>query len=255
MTVDWHAVSPEDTIAFLRGKGFAVDFNWRDVWQEEHRVAFTVAKAMSLDVLETIRDAVDRALAEGVTFAEFKGRLEPLLRAAGWWGRRTMTDPLTGEQVQAQLGSDRRLKIIFNTNLRMAYAAGQWRRIERRKEARPYLIYDAIMDSRVRPEHAAWNGIVLPVDDAFWRTHMPPNGWNCRCTVRQLAPRDLERDGLRVSDPPSIEWEAWVDNRHGRVIPVPKGIDPGFAANPGRVDRLAEAEARLKERQQWADQR
>ena len=40
-------------------------------------------------------------------------------------------------------------------------------------------------DGRVRPEHAAMDGITRPVNDSFWKKYYPPNGWNCRCTVMQ----------------------------------------------------------------------
>ncbi|NTV80668.1 MAG: hypothetical protein HGA24_04505, partial [Candidatus Aminicenantes bacterium] len=45
---------------------------------------------------------------------------------------------------------------------------------------------NAILDGVTRPLHRAWNGTILPVDHAWWKTHFPPNGWRCRCTVRAL---------------------------------------------------------------------
>ncbi len=43
------------------------------------------------------------------------------------------------------------------------------------------LSYQTAGDSRVRPEHAAWDNITRPADDDWWNTHYPPNGWLCRC--------------------------------------------------------------------------
>ena len=63
------------------------------------------------------------------------------------------------------------------TNLRTAYAAGRWERIERLAPRLPWLRCSAVLDERTRPEHAAWHGIVLPANDPFWSTHYPPNGW------------------------------------------------------------------------------
>ena len=45
------------------------------------------------------------------------------------------------------------------------------------------LQYRTMEDDRVREEHAELNGTAKPVDDPFWDTYFPPNGWNCRCTV------------------------------------------------------------------------
>ncbi len=155
-----------------------------------------------------------------------------------------MLDPLTGEIRDVQLGSPRRLRTIFNTNLRMAYARGRWQRIERTAEARPWLPYVAVLDARTRPEHLSWHGAVLPWDHEFWRTHYPPCGWYCRCTVMQLSADDLEAFGFAPSAAPPDGWDEtrpWVDRRNDRTVQVPVGIDPGFQHNPGLIDLGREA--------------
>lgn len=48
------------------------------------------------------------------------------------------------------------------------------------------LQYRTAKDDKVRPEHAALDGVTLPMSDSFWETYYPPNGWNCRCTVVQV---------------------------------------------------------------------
>ena len=93
-------------------------------------------------------------------------------RGAGGGGART------GERRIVQLGSRQRLRIIFDTNIRMATARGRWERFERTRRHLPYLRYVAVQDARTRPEHMAWHDTVLPVGHAFWEAHAPPNGWN-----------------------------------------------------------------------------
>ena len=40
----------------------------------------------------------------------------------------------------------------------------------------PYLMYDAVNDSRTRrPQHLEWDGLILPIDHPFWQTHGSPN--------------------------------------------------------------------------------
>lgn len=60
------------------------------------------------------------------------------------------------------------------------------------------LQYRTAADSRVREEHALLHNTTLPVDDPFWDSFFPPNGWGCRCTAVQvrkskypLSDRDL----------------------------------------------------------------
>src|SRR3546814_802708 len=132
-------LKPVEALRFFRKKGFTFGFSWQDVWQEEHVRAFTVAKAMRRDLLEDIRSALDKALEEGQTLKMFQDGLRPLLEAKGWWGRKSMIDPLTGEQQLVQPGSPNRLKTIFQVNMRTSHAAGSWERIERNKKTFPYL--------------------------------------------------------------------------------------------------------------------
>ena len=63
--------------------------------------------------------------------------------------------------------------------------AAKWERFAQDGD-RYNLQYRTIGDDRVREEHAGLDGITLPIDDPFWHTYYPPNGWNCRCTVVQV---------------------------------------------------------------------
>ena len=54
------------------------------------------------------------------------------------------------------------------------------------------LQYRTAGDNRVREEHAALNGTTLPKEDPFWSSYMPPNGWNCRCTVVEVLKGKFE---------------------------------------------------------------
>ncbi|MCG8635438.1 MAG: hypothetical protein MI863_16515 [Desulfobacterales bacterium] len=223
---------PEEVLEYFRAKGWKIGFDYRDVWQAEHAHAFTVAKVTELDLLEDIREAVDQAMENGETFARFRKQLEPLLREKGWWGIKEMTDPVTGETVAARLGSPRRLKTIYRVNMKTARAAGQWDRAQRTKAVRPYLLY-SLGPSRVhRKKHLAWNQLLLPIDHDFWLTHYPPNGWGCKCRVRQISKTEAKRLG-GVSEEPVIRMRKWKNKRTGETQYVPQGIDPGWDYNPG----------------------
>jgi SPP1 gp7 family putative phage head morphogenesis protein len=231
-------LQPQRALEFFRSKGLRASFAWQDVFHEEHDANFVVAKMMDLDLLADVRSSLDRALAEGKTFRQFRDELEPELVRRGWWGRAEMRDPATGEIRDVQLGSPRRLRTIYDTNLRTSYAAGHWAAIEETRAAAPYLMYVAVDDDRTRPEHAAWNGTVLPADDPWWQTHYPPNGWNCRCSVVQLSRAQLERLGLEVDErAPASPTREWTNPRTGVIEQVPEGIDPGWAYSPGRSRR------------------
>lgn len=231
--IELRPLPPEEAIAYFRQKGYAIGFDYRDVWQAQHQAAFTVAKVMQLDLLQDIRAEIDKALSEGTTLRDFQQRLIPTLQARGWWGRQAMRDPLTGEVVDAQLGSPRRLKTIYDTNLRTAHSEGQWQRIQDRKEAFPYLQYDGGNSEHPRLQHSAWDGMVLPVNDPFWQSHLPVKEWGCKCRVIPLTRRQLERQGLTVSESPKVPSAPYINARTGEVQQIPAGVHPAFHYPPG----------------------
>jgi SPP1 gp7 family putative phage head morphogenesis protein len=234
---------PAEAVAFYRRKGLELSFDWRDLHGEEHAKAFTVAKVMQADILRDLHEAVDRAISEGVPLEKWRKELEPVLREKGWWGRKAMEDPLTGEVREVQLGSPRRLRTIYDTNLRTSHAAGRWQQIQRTKARRPFLRYVHQDNANPRQHHKALHGLVLPVESPFWATHYPPNDFGCHCTVQQLSDRDLTRYGYKVAErAPTPQLERWENPRTGAVRMVPRGVRPGFDQHHGHA---AEGAARL----------
>ncbi|MEX2480209.1 MAG: phage minor head protein [Gammaproteobacteria bacterium] len=214
------AANPTEAIEFLRRKLDIPTRTWTDIWQEMHSAAFVVAGAQSQDLIADFHAAVLAALEEGRTLAQFREDFDEIVARYGW---------------SYKGGRNWRSRVIFQTNLRMAYAAGRWEQIQRVKEQRPYIRYVAVMDARTRPQHAAWHDTVLPADDPWWQTHFPPNGWNCRCLAQSLNARDVERFGLTVSETPESPLvERRINTAEGpTTVRVPQGIDPGFAYRPG----------------------
>lgn len=234
----------EEAVAALKRRGINLvpSDHWATVWQQTHHTMFTVARSAGFDILGDIHSAAMRVLQEGRTFQEFYRDLKPVLQAKGWWGKTTTTDPENGEVREIQLGSLRRLRTIYDTNLRVSQAQGEWERIQKHKDAFPYLRYVGILDNRIRPQHRLWHDVVLPVDHPWWKTHFPPNGWKCRCWIVQLAEDDLERYGLAVTDiAPGDGFTQWRNPATGEIVDVPRGIDPGWAYNPGNTDMAAHA--------------
>lgn len=78
------------------------------------------------------------------------------------------------------------LRAEYNQAIAQSQNAKNWQRYEDDKDLYPNLKYVTAGDDRVRNEHAALDGIVRPVDDAFWNTYAPQNGWGCRCTLEQM---------------------------------------------------------------------
>src|SRR5262249_12028647 len=151
---------PAEAIAAFQARGaLEPTFSWQDMWEEEHARAFTVAKSTGFDVLTDIYGALQQALSEGETFESFSKKLRPTLQAKGCWGQQAVVDRLPGQTVKAQLASPRRLRTIFDTNMRVSYAAGHWAQFERTKAARPWLRFLHRTIEHPRPAHVARNNM------------------------------------------------------------------------------------------------
>jgi len=246
---EFRALPPTEAIEYFRAKGWAPQsdrFSWRDIWGNEHDRMFTVAKAMRDDVLKELQEALEEVIVEGGSVEDFQRRAQPKLESFGWWGKGEMIDPKTGLPELVQLGSARRLEIIYDTNLRTAYSAGRWERAQRNAKLMPYFTYIQVDRPSAREAHKPFDGVTLPVDHVFWRTHWPPNGWKCGCIVRQISRRALERESLSVTEDDKVgeisRTREVHDKRNGITRQVPEGIDPSFERNAGlaRFDPAAQ---------------
>lgn len=213
-------LEPAKAISYLKFKGYAITWNWQDMLDQAHDHAFTVAKAMRLDLLSDIRAALETALQDGQTLKQFITNMQPTLEAQGWWGQQVIVDSEgVGELVQ--LGSPRRLKTIYQTNLQSAYMAGRKAEMEQTTETHPYWMYVAILDGKTRPSHRALHGQVFRHDDPIWSAIFPPNGFNCRCRVVALSEAAVKRRGLTIVSSAGRSFtetvETGTDKRTGEI--------------------------------------
>ena len=214
-----------EAIAFLRKKISLTTEAWDDIWGAMHLRAFTVAGATNEALLEDLRQAVDKAIATGTTLADFRKNFDAIIDKSGW-------------SYNGSRGW--RTAVIYDTNLSVAYAAGRFRQMSSPevKAVRPYLRYVRSSSAERRPEHESWAGLVLPQDDPFWDTHMPPNGWGCKCGVVSVSRIGLERLRAEGADirtkAPAVDLVEYVDKKTGRVTEIPRGIDPGWDYHPGK---------------------
>lgn len=154
--------------------------------------ASTVSFLTSLEQINTVMQAVNKSIADGSTFEDFK-------------------DHVADKGIGLP---ESYLDNVFRTNIQSAYAHGRWQQQQRNKAARPYLMYSAIDDSRVRPTHLAMNRIIRHIDDPFWLIWYPPNGFRCRCTVIALTEAQALKYGITSDeDLPDIAVDlGWSTN-------------------------------------------
>lgn len=203
-----------EQVAFFRGKlgNLVPTARWTDMMRGAHDRGFMVAGAQSADLLAGLGAAVDRAISEGTSIETFRKDFAALAKRNGW--------DYTGE-------FNWRTRTIYRTNMATSYAAG--RTAQLREGQFPYWMYRHGDSVEPRLQHLAWDGMVLPADHPFWRTHTPPNGWGCSCRVVGLRdPSDAEGLGGDPDKKLPEDWDAIVPSTG-----APVGVGKGWDYQPG----------------------
>lgn len=209
----------KEAISYLRNKLPEATLKHDDLAGPVNSTVFAVAGATKADLLGELHKSLVTGLEKGTTITQFRKDFDASVQKNGWAykGKRGW-----------------RTAVIFNNNMRAAHMAGRWVQLQANKDNRPYLQYRTAGDSRVRPQHKAWNGLIFHIDDSFWLTHYPPNGYGCRCTIRAYSNADIDTLGVKPSPPFKIKTRRVVSQDGEITDEVPNGIDPGWDHNVGR---------------------
>ena len=167
-----------EALEYAHNKKIVLPAEFYSMDLKTRQMATTVSFLSSLEQIETVIKAVNKSIADGGTFNDFQKLIAE------------------SEIILPKHYLDN----VFRTNIQNAYGHGRWQQQQRNKAKRPYLMYSAINDSRVRPAHLALNRIVLPIDHPFWLTHYPPLSFRCRCTVIALTEKQALKYGITPDD-------------------------------------------------------
>jgi len=223
-------LAPAEAIAYFKAKVPAAD--WETIESAENEIAFKVAGIADLDVLDDVYAALEKALAEGASFEDFKADVGARLEDA--WG---------GDEKNPGW----RLENIFRTNLQSAYQAGHYQQAQEQKDDRPYGMLDVIEDSSTSEIcsdlDAEIGGQAIPLDDPIWDTAYPPNHYECRSTVITLTEDEAREMGI-LDDPPDVEVAEGFDHPPGFVPDEdPEEYAPDLAEDVARFTDGGEEES------------
>ncbi|MDL2401261.1 phage head morphogenesis protein [Rhizobium mayense] len=204
----------EEAIAFLKQKTATPTESYRDVWDAAHSKMFMVAGANSKALVEDFQASIQKALETGSTLEDFRKDFDAIVKKHGW-----------------SYNGDRgwRTDVIFDTNMRTAYAAGRYAQMTEPDTLAtfPNWQYNHSGSLHPRVQHLAWNGQIWPANDPIWGKIYPPNGYHCGCFVVPLSAAGMRRAGkTRPDRVPDLD-QLGTDQ--------PLGIDPSFAYNPGKA--------------------
>ena len=134
----------------------------------------------------------------------------------------------------------------YRTAVNESYHAGRFQQATKNPDVMrfmPAMQYNAIPDSDVRrgrpidhgENHKALDGVIASSTSRFWRVYAPPNGFNCRCSLRMVNRFALERMGISDLD----IADGKPRSAGGAIVSLPSGglgyVHPLFA-RAGKLD-------------------
>lgn len=189
MSVEMQPVTFLEALRFAHSRKVVLPDEFYSLDLKTRQLATTVGFLSSIEQIQTVVGVVNKAIADGSTFNDFKKLI------------------VENEIIL----SDAYLKNVFRTNIQTAYGHGRWQQQQKNKAKRPYLMYSAIDDTRVRPSHLVLNRIIRHIDDPFWLLYYPPWGFMCRCTVIALTEKEAKKLGITSDEdlPQVAEEMGW----------------------------------------------
>jgi SPP1 gp7 family putative phage head morphogenesis protein len=202
-----------EAVAWAKARGVVLpDVYYGELQGLAQAMAFSIAGVASLDALTLTLDSLTKAMENGDSLDDWKKKV-----ASG-------EIPISGLPPH-------RVENIFRTNIQSAYARGRCEQQRANYATRPWLMYDAVNDSRTRPAHAAMDGFVARYDDPVWSTWRPPCGYQCRCRVIALS--DKQADKYRKADDNRMQEPGMHEARAQAITGGPdKGWDYDVCSDP-----------------------
>lgn len=181
---------PKKALDFLKkkGKNIITTETWNSIEARAHAQAFTVAGIMNADIVQEVFDYVQRAKSEGWSFRTFQknvasGGLMKRMQDAGWTGK-----------------SASRLKVIYDTNMKIAAAKGKFEGMKLISDIKPYWVYKQVERNTKRHNHSLFHNKKFRHDDPIWATIFPPSAFGCACYVTATAESSGVENGADYTD-------------------------------------------------------
>ena len=102
-------VTPDAALEFWKWRAKLTDEEAKALNEEVRYRAFYVTGLAKHDLVQLVSDAIEEAVKNGETLADFKKRIVEAIQAQGW--------------------HDYRVENIFRTNLQTAYSAGRYKKM------------------------------------------------------------------------------------------------------------------------------
>lgn len=104
---------------------------------------------------------------------------------------------------------------FIGNSLNVAKRLQTYTKLDNKKYALKYI---ATNDELTRDSHRDLNGVIKPIGDPFWASHMPPWDYNCRCSVQAVKLSTLDSDYIEKSEEKIQKSKQYSDK-------IPQGLN------------------------------
>ena len=193
----WESIAFQEAIEFLQARVPAFRPTREAIAADAASEAFWISDVAMLSVISDVYESINAAIETGQSMQSWAADVRDALAAS-------YPDSMSDAQVDA------RINLVFRNSMQRAYGEGRYRQSTDPDvaRARPYFMFDAIMDGRTSDGCRALNGTILPQDHPFWDANTPPRHHNCRSGLRTLSARQVERRGGVTTSVPSVSADA-----------------------------------------------
>ena len=175
-----------EAVGFLKSKVPMTKDEWLSLEKKMRFRAFTMAKLGEVNVIETVKNQLVKAMESGEGFAQSFETVKAIAKASG----KTLK-PFYWETV-------------FRTNVQSAYVAGKLLQYQKFPPAAyRLLVIEDVRTSDICKHLLTQSGygVVLPVDHLFWKKYgFPPYHMNCRTGICAVYDSQVGRDGNNVEN-------------------------------------------------------
>ena len=197
----------EEAIADMLRREPRLAFGYKQVqvlYATKHAVA--AAKSVDLEVTQNVQRLLGEALAGRSRESATQAIADVGARIEGW--TKSYADT------------------VYATNIATSYTAGRFVQAQDPDIQEVFGAFELVTagDVDVRPNHAAAEGLVAPLDSKLWDRFAPALGYNCRCGLEmvdrwELGDRGLLRQGQVLTYYPPTFSAAHPDPGFGRGRP------------------------------------
>jgi len=137
------------------------------------------------------------------------------------------------------------LKTEYDTAVRRAHDAVQWKEFEQHADLFPNLEWMPSTAAHPDAIHATFVGTILPKDHPFWSQHQPGDHWGCQCTLQET---DEPSNEAPVATPEQDPLPG-LDNNPGKDAKLFSDTHPYFTeAYPGAEEAVKKCIENINEK-------